>query len=106
MRLSVSKFSLICLAFLLLFPSALSSAHYFTGHEHVFCNHYSDSHFHQESVDCQLFKFHRAAYTSTEISDFVIFNPKVERQKSTSFYCFLSEYEKLSFALRGPPARG
>lgn len=102
---SVSKYSLISLAFLLLFPLAVSTAHFFAGHEHVLCHNYSDTHFHKESTDCELFKFHQTTFSSPELFSFNIFNPEIENQKPNSSYWFLSEFEELSFALRGPPVQ-
>lgn len=100
---SLSKYSLIFLTVLLLFPSAVKSVHFFAGHEHVFCHNYSDSHFHQQQTDCGLFKFHQSSFPSFETFDFTVFEPEIKTTKPISSYRFLSEFENLSFGLRGPP---
>lgn len=99
----IQKYGLIFLSALLIFPAIINLAHVFSGHDHHYCNHYSDSHFHKENIDCELFKFQQSPVAHFEIFSFTIFNPEIKTSGFTSLYWFLSEYQKLSFSLRGPP---
>lgn len=104
MKKAVSQYAVILLALLLVFPSTVKLAHLFAEHEHVYCNHYADSHFHQEVVDCDLFKFQQTPLALFGINNCEAFSPERQNSKPVSFYQFLSDYQKLPFELRGPPS--
>lgn len=97
-------FWILLLTGLLAFPSVVEFVHVFTGHQHNYCNHYSDSHFHQDKLDCELFSFHKTSYPSVELFSYSLFLPEIVVQKSSRAYYFLSTHQPLPFALRGPPA--
>lgn len=99
----ISKYMFSFLAVLLVFPSAVKLAHVFADHEHYYCEQYSDSHFHQSPFDCDLNEFQQVSLNSVEFQDYTIFQPPIERSQPSTTYDFLSEYQKLSFNLRGPP---
>lgn len=100
---SLQKYGLIFLAFLLIFPVTVKSAHVFLEHEHIYCEHYSDSHFHKKNLDCELFKFQQLPFPSFETSNFQINIPETGKLQPISSYAFLNEHQQLAFALRGPP---
>lgn len=88
---------------LIIFPPAVDLAHVFSDHKHDFCNHYAESHFHQESTDCELLHFQKQAFPFSPLSsdDFAAtFESKLPPKKE---YLFLSTYQKLHFSLRAPP---
>ena len=89
---------------LLLFPSAVKLAHFFSSHEHTYCNHYTESHFHEKNLDCDLFKFHQAPFSSLALPSYELYEPEAQNSKPVSAYHFLSDYQKLPFSLRGPPS--
>lgn len=101
----INKYGLLFLAMLLIFPSVVKIAHVFADHEHYHCTHYSDSHFHQAPLDCDLNDFQQVPLHSIEFPAYTIFQPQAEQSKPSTSYHFLSEHQKLSFALRGPPGR-
>lgn len=88
---------------LLLFPASVEFAHIFSGHEHHYCNHYSDAHFHQKSQDCSLFQFHQNSFSSPDFISFVPFSDVLQQEKDESNYNFLSTQLQLPFRRRGPP---
>ena len=88
---------------LLLFPSAVKLAHVFANHEHAYCNHYSESHFHEKILDCELFKFQQAPFSSGVIFTYEPYEPENQYTKPVSAYFFISDHQKLPFSLRGPP---
>lgn len=91
------------MAGMLLFPSAVSFAHIFSGHTHEVCINYADDHFHAKSLDCDLHSFHK---NPAVVVNFVKFEPVLSNTptlKFFDFYQFLSDYQKLPYELRGPP---
>ncbi|HET8885059.1 MAG TPA: hypothetical protein VFM70_01770 [Salinimicrobium sp.] len=98
----MKKIALLILAVLLLFPSAVSFAHIFAQHEHKVCSKHT-VHIHQKNFECELFKFKPSPIFTTDFiefrSDFVA-SPDAFYPET---YQFLSDYQKLAFALRGPP---
>lgn len=101
---AIKHFALILFASLLLFPSAVKLAHFFANHQHIYCDHYTDSHFHQKALDCDLFQFQQTPLLSLDLFSFEPFREEITNTGFLPIYCFLSEYQKLPFALRGPPA--
>lgn len=97
------KIFLILCTGLIIFPSAVDLAHVFSGHKHDFCNHYAESHFHQKTIDCELFDFQKQIFSFSGLyskglvlSEVAILPPQKE-------YPYLSTYQKLHFSLRAPP---
>lgn len=82
----------------------VSFAHIFSGHDHHLCEHYSKRHFHKKQVDCQFMKFHKNP--AVQLDKFYVEQARTRENKTIylTHYCFLSEYQALPFALRGPPA--
>lgn len=99
----LKKVGLIFLMLLLLSPSAVQFAHVFSGHDHMGCNHYAERHFHQKNLDCDILQFHQFAFPTLELSEVVFLIPTSPIQKPLSSYSFISEFQALSYALRGPP---
>ena len=104
MKKAVTQYAIILLASLLVFPSTVRFAHLFSEHEHVYCDHYAESHFHQEILDCDLFKFQQTPLALFRIINYEAFSSEKHNSKPVFFYQFLSDYQKLPFELRGPPS--
>lgn len=94
---------MIFMAISLLLPSAASLTHIFAHQEQVTCSDINDSHYHSERLDCELCKLHTTPFLTFEISNYTLYQPPVENRKFDNPYFFLSDYQKLPFALRGPP---
>lgn len=101
---AVQNMLLVIFAGLIIFPSAIDLAHVFSGHKHDYCNHYAESHFHQETVDCELFHFQQNPFSFPPVYSWTPAEPSVSSIAITGEYLFLSTYQKLHFSLRAPPA--
>ncbi|WBL23760.1 hypothetical protein [Zunongwangia sp. HRR-M8] len=90
-------------AFIIVFPAIANCAHIFSGHHHGLCDNYAKQHIHQSDLDCNLAKFHQSPSFNFGVFTFepVVINTQVKH--IFSVYDFLSDYQKLSFELRGPP---
>ena len=100
---ALHKIGILLFVGLLSFPSTVDFLHVVSGHQHDYCNHYSESHFHENNLDCDIFEFQQRAFSSPEIHSYTFFVPKVNTSVQTEAYQFLSTYQQLPFSLRGPP---
>ncbi|WP_239004393.1 hypothetical protein [Lacinutrix sp. WUR7] len=101
---SVFKFVTILLIVTILIPSIVKLGHVFENHTHDFCtDNLSQTHLHTLDVDCEFYKFKiNKPFVFKTVA--VRFVPIENNHKlHTSQYQFISEYQRLSFALRGPP---
>lgn len=98
------KTFLVLFTGLIIFPSAIDLAHVFAGHQHYTCSHYAESHFHQKSVDCELFHFQQTPFSFPPPNSWTGFEPEVENLPVKKEYDYLSTFQKLHFSLRAPPA--
>lgn len=87
----------------LLLPSVLNISHIYAHDEIVVCDNFSDTHLHKKNIDCELCKLQSTPFLSFEIQNFNLFQPLEINKKFFNSYLFLSDYQKLSFELRGPP---
>ncbi|MEO5789667.1 MAG: hypothetical protein ACOH2D_08640 [Gelidibacter sp.] len=88
----------------LLLPSAVKLMHIFEKHQHEVCYGEADSHFHTFDIDCEFYKFKlNIPFTIPEKDDVLIAYNEI-LTVPTKDYSFLSEYQRLHFSLRGPPA--
>lgn len=94
------------MAVALLAPSVASFSHIYAHPEQIVCSDFSDSHYHTKRLDCELCKLHSTPFLSFEVFNFNFIEiPEINRKFENPYY-FLSDYQKLSFELRGPPASG
>ena len=99
----IKNLGLVFLTFLLLFPGSLKLTHIFLGHNHVYCDHYSESHYHQENTDCELFSFQQLSFPYVEIMYFEGATVLVEKTLPHFHYDFLSIHQHSGLPLRAPP---
>ena len=100
----VYKSFIIVLVVALLVPSIVKFAHIFENHKHEVCETPQKSHFHEFDVDCEFYKFKLNPQVNTTFDDFVALNIDDNFKLITSQYHFISDYQRLSFSLRGPPS--
>ncbi|WP_452220765.1 hypothetical protein [Lacinutrix salivirga] len=86
-----------------LLPSIIKFSHALENHKHDVCTDYQTSHFHTIDLDCEFYKFNINTLASFTPLSFDIFIPNNNFSITTSQYLFISEYQRLGFALRGPP---
>lgn len=93
------------LALVVLFPSVVKLNHLFTHHSHHICedDNSAITHFHETDVDCDFYKFKLTTqyFFQTKLT----VRPATEEnfKISDSQYEFVSDFQKLQTALRGPP---
>ncbi len=87
---------------LVFMPAVVQLVHTFEKHEHGICISKDDQHFHQKDPECVLCHLQGETFAIITEEDFPVFNNKEQLLVSTQ-YNFLSNYQQLSFSLRGPP---
>lgn len=97
------KYWILGLAFILLLPSILNYNHPFAHNFNFACDDHSSVHLHQDSIDCTLCDFHPSPIITFQFSNFELIEYSETNQKNFNPYEFLSDFQKLSFCLRGPP---
>lgn len=98
------KYVLIFCSIILLFPTVVSLAHISAHQNEEPCTNLSDTHFHKESLECELCDFRLTNLNTFSPENYTTFVPKILRVQFFDSYQFLSDYQKLSCELRGPPA--
>lgn len=101
---SVKKYSLIFFAVALLFPNLVGLSHIFAHQDHEACFDFTQTHYHKKSLDCELSDLRNNQLMAFEALNYQFYFPFIPILKSTDFYQLLSDYQKLAFELRGPPA--
>lgn len=99
------KAAAMVLAMVLLVPTVVKFNHIFAHHKHDICLGEKSTHLHEQNTDCDFYKFklNNNTYTLT-FFEFNLFIEKEPTLNSVSQYHFISEYQRLQIALRGPPA--
>lgn len=100
----IFKGLVILLAIVLLTPTAVKFTHLFNHHKHEICKGEYQTHLHKTDVECNFYKFKLNNSFHTVNTFYEIEIPKIVNHKINSQYFFLSKYQKLHFALRGPPS--
>ncbi len=101
---AIQKYGLLGLTLILLLPSFLSFNHVFAHDFNFACNDHSNTHLHQSSLDCELCDFHPSPLIAYHFFNYELVEVLPVNKKFFNSYEFLSDFQKLSFALRGPPA--
>ena len=99
----IFTFCLLLVAFLIT-PSIVKTAHALIEHEHLECKAIGQLHIHEVELDCAFQDFNLSPQfhsTLVEMPQPLIIHIS---NKISSQYTFLSKYQKLHFALRGPPS--
>lgn len=88
----------------LLFPSAVSISHIHAHEKQEVCNDFRETHFHKKNIDCELCDLHRTPLIAFELFNFNLYQALSVNKKFFDNYHFLSDFQKLSFEVRGPPS--
>lgn len=94
----------IVLAFTLLVPTVYKFVHIFAHHKHDICLGEKSTHLHEKNTECEFYKFklsHTYIYSFFNI-EFI--SSEEDNVEIVSQYHFLSEFQRLQTALRGPPS--
>ena len=88
---------------MMLFPSILNFNHVFAHDFSFACDDHSTTHLHQSTLDCKLCDFHPTPVIEFQLCNFDLTEVLLLNKKFFNSYEFLSDFQKLSFTLRGPP---
>jgi hypothetical protein len=99
----ISTFTTLLLVLCILAPIAVKLSHAIYEHESLECSEPAAIHVHEIELDCDFQKFKLSTQYYSVPTKFENKIVAVERVKNFNFYTFLSKYQKLHFALRGPP---
>jgi len=88
----------------LLFPSAVSISHIYAHEKEVVCTDYFDTHLHKKNIECHLCDLRTTPIITFDLFNFNLYQPLSVDKKFYNHYQFLSDFQKLSFELRGPPS--
>ena len=99
----ILKISLFLYVALLLTPGALKSAHIFADHQHFFCDHSADSHFHQKNVECDLFSVHQHIFPGLDLFSYKLIVPEEFAFTPSYFNSIIYDRACTTISLRGPP---
>lgn len=97
------KFLAFSLALTLLTPTFVKFNHIFAHHKHDICSGEKSTHLHELNKDCDFYKFHLSTIYTFSYFEFQLFIPKEKTSSIVSQYQFISKYQRLQVALRGPP---
>jgi len=101
---SIQKYGLLGLAFIMLAPYILNFNHVFAHNPNFACDDHSTTHLHQTTLDCELCDFHPSPVIAFHFFNYEFHEVFLPNVKNLNYYEFLSDYQKLSFSLRGPPS--
>ncbi|TMM57475.1 hypothetical protein FEE95_13405 [Maribacter algarum] len=84
-------------------PTAIKTAHALFEHQELFCFDKSTTHVHEVEFDCDFQKFKLSPQHYPVFVNVQEFLAPFTKERDKNHYTFLSQYQRLSFALRGPP---
>ncbi len=99
----ISSITTLLLVLCILAPTALKLSHAIYEHESLQCAEPGAVHVHEIELDCDFQKFKLSTQYYSVPVNFENQAVTVELIKNSDFYTFLNNYQKLPFALRGPP---
>lgn len=101
---TIFKLITIVLIVSILIPSIVKIGHVFENHKHDVCtDNLTQTHLHTLDLDCEFYKFKINNTFTYKTLNFNLLSIENNHKVYTSQYRFISEYQRLSFALRGPP---
>ena len=100
---TLGKLAAITLVLVLVLPISVKFFHIFENHLHEVCTSKDAKHIHQLEKDCEFYKFQLNNYYPLTHTEYQLVSLPETSIKPIGQYQFLSDYQKLHFALRGPP---
>ncbi|MFS4492009.1 hypothetical protein [Maribacter sp. 2308TA10-17] len=85
-------------------PNAVKTAHALFEHQELLCIDDSTTHVHEIEFDCDFQKFKLSPQQYPVFVKVQKLTTNFTKEKDKNHYTFLSKYQKLPFALRGPPS--
>jgi hypothetical protein len=101
---TIQKYGILGLTLILLLPSFLNFNHVFAHDPNFACDDHSTTHLHQTTLDCELCDFHPSPIIAFHFFSYELDEVLPPNKIFFNYYEFLSDFQKLSFSLRGPPS--
>lgn len=101
-RFFTSVFSIL-LVVAMLAPTLVKLSHALLEHQEQVCQEVGSVHVHEFEMDCDFQKFNLSPQIYPCFNEFDVSYTNTLRKETFNYYSFLSKYQKLHFALRGPP---
>ena len=99
----IGKILVLTLSITLVLPLFVKLNHLFEDHKHEVCKTPFTNHFHEYEIDCEFYEFTLNTNFYSELDSFEIIKAPEINNSINSRYHFISDYQQLSFSLRGPP---
>ena len=95
----------IMLVLAVLLPSVVKLTHAFNHHKHDVCDNDNkhQTHFHASDLDCDFYKFKLTTQYYSKLEPIQLVLIKNNFKITNAQYAYISDYQKLQTALRGPP---
>jgi len=87
----------------ILAPTLVKLSHALVEHQEQLCKEIGSVHIHEIEIDCDFQKFNLSPQIYPSFNDVAVAFTKTPKKEAFNYYSFLSKYQKLHFALRGPP---
>lgn len=102
---TVFKTCALVLALVVMLPSVVKLSHAFTHHSHIVCedDNTLNTHFHKTDFDCDFYKFKLTTQYYFLYNIVLPLSLEENFKITNSQYQFVSDFQKLQVALRGPP---
>lgn len=102
----IFKILTLSLVLSILAPTGIKFAHIFThhNHKHDVCIGEKKTHLHEIDVDCEFYKFQLNKSFSFSLTTFGFISIEENFSTIESQYFFVSKFQYLQTALRGPPS--
>lgn len=104
MKKLITSFVSLTLIATILAPSFVKLSHAIFEHQELTCVDTSISHVHEVEFDCEFQKFKLSPQTLIEFPEITKISTIEIDNQSYDRYVFLSYFQELPFALRGPPS--
>lgn len=98
----INAVSIVLVVFLFM-PSIVKLSHAISDHEHIECTAFGELHMHGVELDCDFEKFNLSSQSYPALIQVPKYIAPIQDREYGLHYNFLSNYQKLHFALRGPP---
>lgn len=102
-RITTSILALLLIG-AILSPSILKLSHALFEHQEQVCEEIGSVHFHEIEIDCDFQKYKLSTITYVSLGNNAVLKIEIPQKRIFNYYNFLSSYQSLHFALRGPPA--
>jgi hypothetical protein len=78
--------------------------HVLTQHEHNYCDHYADAHYHEDNLNCDIFHYHQSVSDGPVFFSYQFLNSEIRSNDQINVFRLISIGKREIISLRAPPA--